>query len=264
VRYNWPTVLNDRLLRLGASIRAVRTALGLSQRAFADRIGRSQAYVSLLERGLIGTLSVVELDRVCKSLGATLVLGVEAPVLIAGPRQRDAAHARCVAYVARRLRADGWLVEREVPVGSPSRPGWIDIVAFNPTSRVLLVIEVKTELVDLGGLERQLGWYVREAPRRAATLGWATEAVLGCVLMLSTTATDDRLRENAPGIRQVFPLRSRDLMNVLRGGSVPRRGWFLAMIDPRSRVRDWGRPTVLDGRRTPARYRHLADFLRSG
>jgi len=251
-----------RVERFGASVRAVRVALGLSQRASAKLMGRSQAWVSLMERGRIASLSVSEADLICQSLGATLVLGVEAPVLIAGPRQRDAAHARCVAYVARRLRSDGWLVQREVQVGSSSRPGWIDILAFHPTSRILLVIEVKTELVDLGGLERQLGWYVSEAPRGAAKLGWRPEAVLGCVLMLATTATYDRLREDAPGIRQVFPLRGRDLMNVLRGGAVPRRGWFLAMIDPRSRVREWGRPTVLDGRRTPAPYRHVADFLR--
>lgn len=255
---------NERLLRLGASVRAVRTMLGLSQRAFGERIGRSQAYVSLVERGLIRRLSIVEADLMCRDLGATLVVGVEAPVLIGGPRQRDAAHAQCVAYVARRLRADGWLVQREVLIGSPSRPGWIDIVAFHPISMVLLIIEVKTEITDFGQLERQLGWYVREAPRAAARFGWRAEALQGCVLMLSTAAIDDRIRENALGIRQVFPRRWRDLLLVVRGKTVPERGWVLAMIDPRSRVRDWCRPTVLDGRRKTARYRHVGDFLRGG
>jgi transcriptional regulator with XRE-family HTH domain len=255
-------VLNERLQRLGASVRAVRTTLGLSQRAFGERIGRSQAYVSLMERGMIRALSIVEADLICRHLGATLVLGVEAPVLIGRPRQRDAAHARCVAYVARRLRADGWLVQREVQIGSPSRPGWIDIVAFHPISMVLLIIEVKTELTDFGGLERQLGWYVREAPRAAAQFGWRAKARQGCVLMLSTAAGDDRIRENALGIRQVFPRRWRDLMQVAHGQAVAGWGWGIAMIDPRSRVRDWCRPTVLDGRRRPAPYQHVADFLR--
>jgi len=219
--------------------------------------------MSLLERGMIARLSIVEAERVCSSLGATLVLGVEAPVLIAGPRQRDAAHARCVAYVARRLIAEGWLVQREVQIGSPSRPGWIDILAFNPVGLVLLVIEVKTELIDLGGLERQLRWYVREAPRAATQFGWQPEALQGCVLLLSTSAIDDRIRENAAGVRQIFPRRWRDLVQVVRGETISGRGWGIAMIDPRSRVRNWCRPTVLDGRRRPAPYRHLAEFLRA-
>lgn len=212
---------------------------------------------------MIARLSIVEAELVCTSLGATLVLGVEAPVLIAGPRQRDAAHAHCIAYVARRLTVDGWLVQREVQVGSPSRPGWIDILAFHPIRLVLLIIEVKTELNDLGGLERQLRWYVREAPRAAMEFGWQPEALQGCVLMLSTSAIDDRIRENAAGVGQIFPRRWRDLLQVVRGEAASGRGWGIAMIDPRSRVRNWCRPTVLDGRRRPAPYGHLAEFLRA-
>jgi transcriptional regulator with XRE-family HTH domain len=239
----------------------VRLTLGLSQRAFAGRIGRSQTYVSLLERGMIPNLSIIEADAMCQRVGATLVLGIDAPILVAGARQRDAAHARCVAYVARRLRAEGWLVEREVQVGPPSRPGWIDILAFDPVSRILLVIEVKTELVDLGGLERQLGWYVREARRACRAFGWRPDAVAGTALLLSTALNDERVLENSVGIRQVFPGRWRDLMFVIKRERIPARGWCLATIDPRSRVRDWCRPTVLDGRRKVAPYRHIADFL---
>ena len=127
------------------------------------RIDRSQGYVSLVERGRVAGLSIAEADGIARAIGATLVFGVEAPVLMGGARQRDAAHARCVAYVARRLAAAGWIVRREVPIGTRDRPGWIDILAFNQETRILLVIEVKTDLVDIGGLERQLGWYHREA-----------------------------------------------------------------------------------------------------
>ena len=67
---------------------------------------------------------------------------------------------------------------------------------------------------------------------------------------------------SAVGLRQVFPLRWRDLMSVIRGAQPDSADWSLAMIDPRSRVREWCRPTVLDGRRSAAPYRHIADFLR--
>jgi transcriptional regulator with XRE-family HTH domain len=263
VRYNWRPVLNERLLRFGASVRAVRTALGLSQCTFADRIGRSQVYVSLVERARVPGLSIAEADSICQALGATLVLGIEAPVLAAGSRQRDAAHAQCEAYVTRRLTRDGWIVRREVQIGNPARPGWVDVLAFHPETRVLLVIEVKTELIDFGGLERQLGWYSREARDAGKALGWEPVAVATAALVLATAVNDDRIRQNALGIRQAFPRRWGDLMDIVHGGE-PMRGWGLALIDPRSRVRNWCRPIVLDGRRSQAPYRHVADFLRKG
>ena len=125
-----------------------------------------------------------------------------------------------------------------------------------------MVIEVKTELIDLGGLERQLGWYSREARRAGKALGWDPAAVVTAALVLATLVNDDRIRENAAGIRQAFPRRWRDLMQTVRVGEVG-RGWGLALINPQSRVRDWCRPTVLDGRRSQAPYRHVADFLRA-
>jgi len=112
-----------RIDRFGASVRAVRVSLGLRQRELARRIGRTQSHLSLVERGRIPGLSIAEAEAICEALGATFVLGIEAPVLVAGPRQRDAAHARCVAYVARRLARDGWIVQREVPIGTPGGRG---------------------------------------------------------------------------------------------------------------------------------------------
>jgi len=192
-------------------VRAVRVSLGLRQRELARRIGRTQSHLSLIERGRILGLSIAEAEAICEALGATFVLGIEAPVLVAGPRQRDAAHARCVAYVARRLAREGWIVQREVPMGTPGRPGWIDVLAFNPETRVLLVIEVKTELVDFGGLERQLGWYVREARRAARRYTWVPISVEPVALLLATQLNDERVRDNGASIRQAFPRRWRDL-----------------------------------------------------
>ena len=156
----------------------------------------------------------------------------------------------------------GWIVRREVAIGTWERPGWVDILAFNPQTRLLLVIEVKTDLVDIGGLERQLGWYHREARSKCRDLGWEPLGVMATALVLATAANDDRIRANAVSLRQVFPLRWRDLMSVIGGAQPNGAGWGLAMIDPRSRVRDWCRPTVADGRRSQAPYRHIADFLR--
>lgn len=125
------------------------------------------------------------------------------------------------------------------------------------------MIEVKTELADLGGLERQLGWYSREARRAVRGLGWNPTEVVPVALLLSTEVNDDRVRANATSIGQTFPGRWRDLMATVKGAGGESRGWAIALIDPRSRVRDWCRPTVLDGRRSAAPYRNIADFLRA-
>jgi hypothetical protein len=218
--------------------------------------------VSRAERGTLVTLTIADADELCRALGATLVFGVEAPILIAGDRQRDAAHSRCVAYVAKRLERDGWLVAREVEIGDIRRPGWIDLLAYHPSTRTLLVIEVKTQVVDVGGLERQLTWYQRHGEMAARRRGWAPRHTLTAALILATEANDLRLRENAGTFRQRFRIRWRELAAVV-GGSEPPPGleWAMAMIDPRSKARTWGRATVLDGRRSIAPYRDVADFL---
>jgi hypothetical protein len=58
--------------------------------------------------------------------------------------------------VQRRLEAAGWLVVREVRIESGRYLGWIDLLAFDPVTKTLLVIEIKTRLDDLGDLERTL------------------------------------------------------------------------------------------------------------
>jgi transcriptional regulator with XRE-family HTH domain len=256
---------SQRLITIGATLRSVRLAAGLSQRQVALRIGRSQSFVSRVEQGRLGSVSVAELDRHCRALGATLVVGIEAPLLLGGGRQRDAAHAVSVGHAVRRLVAAGWLVELEVEIGSPGRPGWIDILAFNPMSGVLLVIEVKSELRDLGELERQIGWYEREAMRAAMRFGWSPGSVLGSVLFLATDSNDRRLATLGSTLATAFPVRARELATIIDAGGTPASsGRALAMIDPRSRARRWCRATRLDGRRTTAPYRDYADYLAAG
>ena len=86
--------------------------------------------------------------------------------------------------------AAGWIVRREVPIGTRERPGWIDILAFNPKTRVLLVIEVKTDLVDIGGLERQLDWYSGKRGASAPRLGSDRSRPVALLLR----PNDDRIR----------------------------------------------------------------------
>lgn len=57
--------------RLGNALRARRTALGVSQEAFADQIEMHRTYYSAIERGE-KNLQIDTLQRVCGGLGVPL------------------------------------------------------------------------------------------------------------------------------------------------------------------------------------------------
>ena len=141
-------------------------------------------------------------------MGARLAIAVDAPYLGDRPLQRDAAHAHCVGHVGRRLAAAGWLVAREVEVGTDRSRGWIDVLAFHPPTGLVLVIEVKTELRDLGQIERTLGWYEREAWAAARRQGWRPRRVHGALLLLATEMNEDRVRSNRDVLATGFPFRA--------------------------------------------------------
>ncbi len=125
------------------------------------------------------------------------------------------------------------------------------------------MVEVKTELLDIGAVERQLGWYEREAPRAARMLGWRTSSVVSALVLLETAYNDETVRLNASALVMAFPTRAREFHVLTWTGQPPATaGPALAMIDPRSRGRRWAKATILDGRRSPAPYENYADFLR--
>ena len=245
---------------IAIAVRDLRRALGWTQADLASRAGVSQSLVSAVERRRLADLTFGTATGLLEAMGARLAVGVNRPFVAGRERQRDAAHAACSVYVARRLIAAGWSVASEVEVGGDRSRGWIDLLAFHP-SGVVLVVEIKTEIHDLGALERTLGWYEREAWAAARRRGWRPRIVVGGVILLSTDVNDAVLRDNAATFRLGFPIRFRELAAIVSEGRVEHRGRFVAMVDPQSRRVAWIRPTALDGRSAPARYPDYASFL---
>ena len=247
---------------VGAGIRSIRHAVGWTQKELGARVGQTQGWVSRVENGRIEDLTFSAADRLLGALGARLVVSIDAPYLGDRRRQREPAHSRMSAYVATRLSRVGWQVATEVEIGGDRSRGWIDILAYHPSTGMLLVIELKTEIHDLSAIQRSLGWYQREAWGAARRLGWRPRKVIGCLLLLATEANDIRSTENRDVLGADFPARTRDLNAIVAGG-IPadgaRRG--VAMVDPRSRRNAWLRPLRIDGRRRPAPYRNYADFM---
>jgi transcriptional regulator with XRE-family HTH domain len=226
--------------------------LGLSQRDLALAVGLSNGYLAAVEAGLANpTLDVVE--RIGDALGLELRIVGSPPVLI-GPSQREIVHARCSGYVDRRLRSGGWLTRREVEVVHGRSHGWIDLLAFDPRTRRLVVVEIKTRLDDMGAIERQVGWYRRMAPMIARREGWAVRETTAWLLLLASDEMDAAIASNRDVLRYAFPARGPALLD----SDVP----GLALIDPTSRRRTWLIRPRIDGRRTSAPFRDAVDAAR--
>jgi transcriptional regulator with XRE-family HTH domain len=252
--------------QIGATVRQTRLDRRWTQRRLARASGCHHSVIARIERGAVPNLSLRMAGRVLRSLGIEPELRLIAP-RTETPPVRDRAHARCVATVARRLSREGYKVASEVEVGRGRWRAFIDVLAFHPVRRLLLVCEVKTELRDIGEVDRQLNSYVDSSWAAASSLQWRPRASTGVILLLATSETDRRLQEHRTYLARAFPLRARALADVVLGSSgvVPERGARgIAMIDPASRRKSWLLATVIDGRRTPAPYADRAAFVGGG
>jgi len=244
---------------IGASFRTARLDRGWTQARLGTAAGVSRSMVAVIERG--GAAASLEtMDRLAHALEVDFQVELRVPVAVGRLDQADPAHAATVAAVRRWLERHGFRCVVECPIADGRIRGWIDLLAFDGATKRLVLVEAKTELRDLGGLQRQVDWYARAAPGAAARLGWrATEPVV-LVVFLATAENDGRLDVNRDAIRHTFPLRGRALQAALRG-KLPGRG--IAMVDPRRRGSRIWIGLTLDDRRTAAPYASYADFMRT-
>lgn len=248
---------------ISRSVRPIRKALGWTQDELAARADTSQALISRLETGKTDLVDLDVADRIIEALGARVDIALRRPFLANGGLQRDAAHALISAYVRRWLERLGWEVEQEVEVGGPRSRGWIDILAFHRVQRVCLVDELKTDVDDIGAVQRQMSWYENDAWIAATRLGWQPVRIASAVMLLDTQTNHRRISENRELLAQFFPIRARELGAWLADpvGQPPPRGRVLALVDPLTRRSDWLRASPTDGRRSPAADADYASFM---
>ena len=244
--------------RFGATIRTGRIARGWTQRQLADRAGVPQSVVSTIETGEGGELATLE--RVCVALGGELRLEAHLPYAGDGSRQLDLGHARCIGTARRLLEASGYDCATEQEVMDGQWRGRIDLLSFDTTMRRLVVVEVKTELLDAGGLERQVDRYARLCLDVARRRGWRVAEVSVAVLVLATAQADAFLLANREVMAGAFPVRGRAAIDCLLERK-PLRGRILLMLDPCRRGRRAVGRSRADGRRTPAPYRDYRAFV---
>jgi transcriptional regulator with XRE-family HTH domain len=241
-------------VQVGSVIRAVRIRRGLRQSEVAALAGVSGSTVSLVERGLLEGLTVRSLRRVAAAVGVWLPFG---------PRWRgaelakllDEKHALMVRDVVARASALGWQVLPEHTFSWRGERGSIDVLGWLPAQRALLVVEVKTRIVDLQDLLSTLDRKRRLAPLVAQELGWQA-TVVGAVLALpDETWARNVLARFEPLFGAALPVRNVEIRAWLSRADGPIRGvWFLPSSTTSSTRRSHGgsmrvpkRPNSVDG-----------------
>jgi transcriptional regulator with XRE-family HTH domain len=214
--------------RFGQGIRAVRCKLGWTQAQLGDRAGVSQVAVSRAERGAAQAVSLPALDRIARALGAraSLRLYWHGENL---DRLLDAAHAGLVEQVVQLLRANGWEVVPELTFSVYGERGSIDVLAWHPGHRALLVVEVKSTVADmqamLAGIDRKL----RLAPGLATERGWVVRHTSRLLVLPGDSTARRRIDAHAATVSQVLPLRTVAVRRWMRKPEGPMGGvLFLA------------------------------------
>lgn len=179
-------------IRFGRNVRAIRLRSRLRQTDVADRAQVSRSTVSLLERGQAARLTLANVERILRALGVEMTAtirwnGAEMNRLL------DADHASLAAAIKTILERSSWVVRTEVSFNHYGDRGRIDLLAWHAPSRILMVVEIKTDLVDLQDLLGTTDVRVRIAPRLAGQFGWNVRAVVPAIVFLEDRTTRRRL-----------------------------------------------------------------------
>ena len=204
--------------RFGGVVRGVRRRRRLTQTELAERARVSQPTISRIERGHVGTLRL----ETIRSVAAVLDIRVELLARWRGgdlDRLINARHSALHDALARELAglAD-WVFEPEVSFSIWGERGVVDILAFNTRRKALLVIELKTEIVDVNELVGTLDRKVRLAREIARTREWSVPAeatVSAWVIVADGRTNRRRIQAHAAMLRAALPSDGRSVAGWL-------------------------------------------------
>jgi transcriptional regulator with XRE-family HTH domain len=202
--------------RIGAVLRAIRIRKRWRQSDLATRARVSPTVIGRIEHGGSATVPLGKLRRVASALGARLETfvrwdGAELPRLL---DERHAAMHEAVAGMFASL--DGWIIEPEVSFSIHGERGIIDILAWHPGRRMLLVIELKTEVVEVGMLLGKMDQRRRLAGNVARRYGWDPTAVSTWVVIADGRTNRRTVSAHRTVLRRKFPLDGRRVRRWLR------------------------------------------------
>ena len=208
--------------RIGAALRAIRIRKRWRQSDLAVRAKVSRWVVLRIDHGRLGSIPLAKLRAVAQALDAR----VDSIVRWQGgdlPRMLNARHARMHELMAKYFALlPGWISEPEVSFSIYGERGIIDILAWYPARGILLVIELKTEIVDVNELLGTLDQKRRLALDVARLRGWHANAISTWVVVAPSRTNRRALSDHATVLRAKLP-----------ADAVTLRRW---LRDPRGRI----------------------------
>ena len=181
----------------------------------------SQGLVSLLERGHLDRLSLASIRRIAHALDADLSLQVR---WRGGDLDRlvDEGHATLVGVIVNTLKRAGWTIRIEASYSIYGERGSIDVLAWHPETRTLLVVEVKTELTNVEETLRKHDEKARLGRTIAEQHGGWQPARIARLLVLPDSATARRrVDRHGVALGLAYPRRGADARRWLRAPDSP-------------------------------------------
>lgn len=211
-------------IRAARAFRAVRLHRRLRQADVAEGAGISQQHVSDLERGRLDKMTVAEVARLFESLDIRVALSVSWRGGEIG-RLLDEGHAALGGACATILRRHGWHVLTEVTFAVYGERGSIDLLAWHPETRTLLIVEIKTEITSAEEMLRRHDMKVRLAPQLCRErFGVAPAAIARLLVVADTSANRVRAARLASLLSGAYPLRGTSLRGWLAHPTGPMGG----------------------------------------
>lgn len=225
-------------IALGRVFRKVRIRRSWRQVDVGDRAHVSRSTYSEIERGHLDACSLSTLRRIAAVLEVRLALEASWRGGDLG-RLLSSRHSAMANAVAGRRVAAGWLVRPEVSFNHCGERGVVDLVAFHPRTRTLLLVEIKTELVDVGALLATADRRARLADVIGRSVGWEPARVASWIVVADGRTNRRVVSAHRELIRAAFPGDGRSIEGWIRDpGGAARALWFL----PDSSLGDPGQP----------------------
>jgi transcriptional regulator with XRE-family HTH domain len=231
------------MARAGGQVRASRKRRRLTQAQLAALIGVTQSTISLMERGLGGSLSMDVWQRAFEAVDRHLVLDVTRDRL---EEPADAGHLAIQELVLRGAREAGLRATFELPTrpADPSRSA--DVGLRNDRHRVLELIECWNVIGDIGAGARSTSRKVADAEMVAVAIGRDRPYRVASCWVVRATRRNRALVARYPEIfARRFPGSSLGWVAALVTGADPPREPGLVWCDVQAtRIFAWRR----DGR----------------
>lgn len=208
-------------IKAGNLIRAIRMKARKTQAQVAELAAVRVSDVSQLERGMLDDLSVGVLRRIGRALDVWLEL-LPRWQRVELDRLTNAAHGALQAAVVRFVEGlPGWEAIPEVTFSIFGERGAIDILAWHASTRTLLIIELKTLLVEAAELTRKMHQRQRLAPQIAADRDWAPETVATWVIFTDTRSNRRDVDANKLVLQKLAAIDGRAMRSWLRSPNRP-------------------------------------------